>query len=376
MRDPLWSPEFELLRACCHSDAGLLTAAPQPNLHWESVFKLASYHRVLPALYTRLQNQPDVPANIQSALHARFFAHCQRAIRFSAELVTIVKTFEAERIPAIAQKGPVLAHVLYGDPVMREFGDLDILLRPGDVSRACDALRGLGYEKQLALSPRQEKAYLRSGYEYVFGRGAERNLVELQWNLLPRFYAVDLDVDDLFRRSVEKDFEGCQARVLSTEDQILFLCLHAAKHQWAQLGMIRDIVALSPLKIDWDWVCDEARRLGITRILVISLLLAHELLGAELPAAVATLPEVSGGREFVRTIQAKLAAGRELDPESLAYFRLLLHLRERWQDRVRFLWRLAVTPSVGEWQALQVPDALFPLYLGVRLFRILCRAVG
>lgn len=297
-------------------------------------------------------------------------------MRFSAELVGIVKHFNATGIPVIAQKGPALAQALYGDSVMREFGDLDLLVRPRDVFRACDALRDLGYDKQLELSPRQEKEFLRSGYEYVFGRGAEHNLVELQWNLLPRFYAVDVSVDDSFSRSVEHDFEGCQARVLNTEDQMLFLCLHASKHQWAQLGMIRDIAALSRLEIDWDWVWDDAGQSGITRILVISLLLAQELLGADLPVTLGTLPEVAESRKIAAAVGANVAAGRELRPESPAYFRFMLRLRERWQDRIRFLWRLAVTPSVGEWKAVQLRDELFPIYFGVRLFRLLARVAG
>src|SRR5205807_1206172 len=177
---------------CCHSDPELLTAALQRDLQWESVLKLASYHRVLPALYIRLHERADVPASIQSALQARFLPHCRRAMRFSAELVAITKRFEAAGIPVIAQKGPVLAELLYGDIAMREFGDLDVLVRPADVPRAITTLRDLGYEQNLQLSRRQEKAYLRSGYEYVFGRGAECNLVELQWNVLPRFYAVDV----------------------------------------------------------------------------------------------------------------------------------------------------------------------------------------
>jgi len=376
VRDASADPEFELLRASCHSNPQLLTAALQRDLQWERVLKLASYHRVLPALYTHLQHRVDVPASIQSALHARFFSHCQRAVRFSAELVTILRQLAAESIPVIAQKGPVLAHLLYGDAAMREFGDLDFLVRPVDVPQAIATLRDLGYEQNLQLSPRQEKAHLRSGYEYVLGRGAERNLVELQWNLLPRFYSVNVDIEDLFRRSVPYDFESCRARVLSTEDQLLFLCVHAAKHQWAQLGMIRDIATSSCLALDWDWVLDEARRLGIMRILATSLLLAHETLGSKLPTQGDALPEVAKCRRIVSAIKSNWEDGSGPHPESVAYFRFTLQLRERWLDRARFLWRLAVTPSVGEWTAVQVPDGLFPFYSGVRLGRLLRRAVS
>jgi len=373
--DPHLNPEFELLLACCHSDSRLLTSALQQELQWDSAFKLANYHRVLPVLYSRLRDRSDVPASVQWALRARFVAHCQRAMRFSAELAGILKQFEAAGIPVIAQKGPALAQVLYGDPAMREFGDLDLLVRTVDVPPAASSLRELGFEQNLQLSPGQENAYLRSGYEYVFGRGTERNLIELQWSLLPRFYAVDVDVDALFSRSVRCDFESYGARVLSAEDQTLFLCVHAAKHQWAQLGMLRDLTALSQLEIDWDWVLEEARRLGITRILLLSLLLAEEL-GAELPVVLATLPEVVECRQSTAAIQANVVDARELHPESAAYFRFMLQLRECWQDRARILWRLVVTPSISEWTAVRVPDALFPLYRGVRLFRLLRRAVS
>jgi hypothetical protein len=374
--DRLVNPEFELLRACCHSNPELLTATLERNLNWESVLNLASYHRLLPALYTRLHDRNDVPASIQSVLSARFITHCQRTMRFSAALVQVLKHFEAAGIPVIAQKGPVLAHKLYGDSAMREFGDLDVLVRQRDVRKASAALGELGYERNLELSPGQEKAYLRSGYEYVFGRGAERNLVELQWNLLPRFYAVDVSVDDLFRRSVQQDFEGCRARVLSPEDQMLFLCVHAAKHQWAQLGMVRDIAAISSRGVKWDWVFDEAGRLGIQRILAISLLLASELLGAELPVQVDVLPEGARCKRLVSTMKSSWVKGGELHSESAAYFRLMLQVRERWQERARFLWRLAVTPSVEEWKSVQVPDAMFPFYSCVRFGRLLRRAIS
>ncbi len=372
--DAAFSTEFALLRACCHSDPGLLESALCRDLQWERVFSLAAHHRILPALQARVQGRGDVPSSIQSALRARFLKHCQRVMRFSAELVAILKHFEARGVSVIAQKGPVLAHLLYGDAAMREFGDLDLLVPPGEVNRAVASLRELEYEKNLQLSPRQEKAYLRSGYEYVFGRGAERNLVELQWGLLPRFYAVDWDVEGLFARSQQHDFEGTRAQVLSREDQFLFLCVHAAKHQWAQLGMIRDIAALSQGELDWERVVAEGRRLGAMRIVAISLSLTRSLLGAGLPAGV--LSQLGVPQRLAKGIQSNLFVGEEIHLESAGYFHFMMRLRERRRDWASFLWRLATTPSVGEWKAVRIPDALFPLYSGVRCFRLLGRMIG
>jgi len=365
---------FDLLCACCGRGQEL-THTLGGELHWDEVFTQAAYHRVLPALCMALRGRPEVPASIQSALRARYLRHCQRAMRFSAELSSVLQHFEARGIPVIAQKGPALAHLLYGDSVMREFGDLDLLVRPADVPKAVDALTELGYEKNLQLSPRQEQAYLRSGYEYVFGRGKERNLIELQWNLLPRFYAVNVDVDGLFARSQEHVFDGCHARTLGLEDQFIFLCVHAAKHQWAQLGMVRDIAAIARFDLDWDFVLHDAKQLGILRIVLVSLMLADVLLGYEIPARVAGLKEIVSTQTLVERITDQMTAMREIAPESSAYFRFILQVRELMSDRAKFIWRLATTPSVGEWQAMKMPNVLFGFYPIVRAARLARRFV-
>jgi hypothetical protein len=64
------------------------------------------------------------------------------------------------------------------------------------------------------------------------------------------------------------------------------------------------------------------------------------------------------------------------ETESAAYFRLMLRLRERWQDRARFLSRLLFTPSVSEWNAVHLPKSLQPMYRVVRLWRLAKRLAG
>jgi len=298
--------------------------------------------------------------------------HQQQVLRYTAELAGILRQFERRRIPCIPHKGPVLSQRLYGDAAARQFGDLDLLVRAADVPRARAALAELGYEPHLALSASQEKEYLRSGYEYVFGSATGRNLVEVQWQILPRFYAVDFDMPALFRRAAEAEFEGSGIPMLRNEDLLLVLCVHAAKHEWPQLAMVRDIAAAARLDLDWDWIAGEAGRLGILRIVGISLVLAQELLYGPMPAM---RPYRAAGH----CIPATAAVGRKNayvpETESWTYFRRMIALRERWRDRLQFAWRLAVTPSVGEWKSVRLPDWLSPFYRGVRLLR-LARRVG
>ncbi len=102
-----------------------------------------------------------------------------------------------------------------------------------------------------------------------------------------------------------------------------------------------------------------------------SLALANNLFGAEIPEAVQGYAQCDHEVEVVvHRVIPLLSQEENLDPESVSYFRLMMDARERWQDRARFLWRLAVTPSVGEWSAIRLPAPLFPLYRAVRFFRL------
>jgi len=367
-----FGPEFELLLTCCKSTSQSdLLPLLRPDLNWDCVLESAQHHRVLPALCAALASQNL----LLSAIRIRAHKHAWRILHFTVELTRIARCFEQRGIPFLAYKGLALARLLYRDPAMRQFGDIDLIVRPRDVPRAKEALMELGYEPGFRLPTRQEKLFLRSGYEYVFGLKAERNLVELQWQIVPRFCSIKLDIDGLFERSIQIELDGLPLRTLGHDDQMLVLCVHAAKHEWTQLGMLRDIATLAQFDLDWNWIVTEARRLGILKILQISLLAVRELFAVDLPATLQSRSLVRAAA-LARTVVKNLPKNRESDTESLQYFRSQLQTRERLRDRVQFVWRLATTPGVEEWNTVRLPDRFFTLYRGVRIARLMKRFLG
>jgi hypothetical protein len=82
---------------------------------------------------------------------------------------------------------------------------------------------------------------------------------------------------------------------------------------------------------------------------------------------------IQGTAEIAAAVVARLQHNYEPDTESISYFRAQLQTRERWRDGARFVWRLATTPSVQEWQSVQIPDRCFPLYRCVRIARVMKR---
>jgi hypothetical protein len=418
IRTPSGSPEFDLLAACCAApvNADRIRKLLSTPLDWQRMLRLVDHHRVVPQVYAALAAlSHEVPAEPLAALRSRYQDNARKTLWFTAELQRVTSHLESAGIRTLAHKGPALAQALYGEVTRRQFSDLDFLILREDMSKAKATLLELGYLCGPDLCQSNEQAYIDSGCGYVFHSPAGRNLLDLQWRIVPHFYSIDFDEAAFFDRAEEIDLEmedgrprpysyatnatgenagsiateqplvlsnnreaaaecsrlGHRVRILCDEDLLLVLCVHAAKHVWVQLSWLCDIAQLMSSKPDWNAIQNEARRLGIERIVVVNLYLAHKLLSAPLaPQIEKRLQEDLSTATLANEIVRIIERSTHYDTDSIPYFRLMLRLRERWQDRARFLWRLTFTPSVSEWSAVQLPKPLQPLYRLVRLFRL------
>jgi hypothetical protein len=353
-----------------------LDARAKTPIRWDALFHLADQQGVTCLLYQALSGVTDgVPPDEMRALHRRHEANLHKVLLTARELIRILDRLDSLGVEVMPYKGPVLAETIYGDVAARQSGDIDLLIRARDLPRIKDAARDLGYAPHLALSDREEAAYLTSGYECAFDSAAGRNLLEVQWALQPRFYAVDFDMEGLFQRAVSAAVCGRETKTLSPEDLVLVLSMHAAKHMWTRLIWLCDIARLMQLPaLNWNWAENQARSLGIVRILRVTLLLTQRLLQTAIPAAIEndTMKD-RDARAWVQSIGERIVSGVLPDVESREYFRAMIRVRERRSDRMRFLWRLATTPGPGEWKSVRLPAPLFPLYRLVRLSRLAAR---
>jgi hypothetical protein len=373
--------EWSLLLAACSvpfTEEGferLRWVAWKP-VSWPSLFDLADRHGTAPLLYQALSDAgAEVSADATRLLRERYQLNLHKSLFLARELIRVLNRLSQSNIQVMPYKGVTLAEQMYGDIALRQSGDIDLLICPGDLARIKEAVRSLGYMPHDQLSEAEERAYLRSGYECAFDSPAGRNVLEVQWAIQPRFYAVDLAMEKLFQRAVTVTVAGQAMRTPSVEDQLLILSVHAAKHVWGRLIWLCDIARLMQAPdVKWDWVAEQASKLGIARILGITVLLANQLLGAPIPGALQrTLSEDREASALAKEIGAQVATGSSHDVESLEYFRLMMRLRERKADRVRFVQRLVFTPGPGEWKAVRLPEPLFPLYRLVRVARLAAR---
>jgi hypothetical protein len=375
------APEWNLLLAAIspdlrESDLNRIRFLLEKPVDWDAVLRLADQHGTSSLLYHDLAPlQNAIPPSALASLRRSYERNIHKSLFLARELIRILDCLDALGIEVIPYKGVVLSEAYYGDIAMRQSGDMDLFVRKQDVIRIKSAIRKLSYTPRLPIPEDAEADYIAAGYEWTFDSPAGKNLLELQWALQPRFYAVDFEMDGLFERAVDVTVAGRRMKTPSPEDLLLVLSIHAAKHVWGRLIWLCDIARIMKREnLNWDWVQSQAHRLGVERILHVTLLLANRLLATEIPTPIKDA--VMADRTvlpFVEQIAESVAAGVSYEEEKLSYFRLMMRLRERRMDRVRFLSRLTFTPGPGEWEAVRLPKILFPLYRVVRLVRLAAR---
>jgi len=346
------------------------------GIDWARLLALAARHGTSPLLQRHLPSLHDagVPKSTLAAVWARHEANRRRNDAMAAELARIVECLDAARIPVVPYKGPTLALAAYADPALREFGDLDLLVRARDVGRAREALRPLGYRAQNPLTPPQEAALLRSRrlYEFPLVDAERGRIVELHWRPDPEFAVLPLENDDWWVGLRTIELGGVRMRALPASELCLVLCLHGTKHFWCSLGWLVDVAELigREPRIDWEWIAATSRRLGCERHLGLALYFAHELLQVAVPQEVAALTCDRTVLDLAAQIRRTLFEP-DYQPFGVAEaFRWNQRLHRGVGRRARHAFDVAVMPGWGDWLQWRLPRALSWLYFPLRFGRL------
>ncbi len=206
------SAEWIALTACASpaADAAFLCKALS-DADWPALLALAEDHGVTQLLAATAQRLPSesVPAGARATLAERQRAQAFFTLRMSAELFRLAQRF-AEAFPErnsamLVVKGPALAMQAYGDAAMRNYGDLDLLVRHADIARATQLMINAGYQPQIPLSA---IAAGRIPGQYMFRQREAKLLVELHNDRTMRYYPRPLPIEQLFARSVRVPMDG------------------------------------------------------------------------------------------------------------------------------------------------------------------------
>jgi hypothetical protein len=189
--------------------------------------------------------------SLQSVMHEQKIAKVFRLLRQASVEPILAKGWAAARV--------------YPDTALRPYGDIDLLVGPGDSQKAANVLS----------SPEASDCWV---------------------DLHTKFSELDdRKTEDLFTRSITITLEGEQVRILSAEDQLALQAIHLLKHGgWRPLWLCDIAVAIESRAPHFGWDICLGRNQKRAKWITCAIGLAHTLLGAE----IASVPVAAQAREI------------------------------------------------------------------------------
>lgn len=390
------SSEVELLLCCVSTqvnpDTNLkIKELLNHDLNWAFLLKIARRHHVISLLHRSLDpsHAGCIPGDILNQLRQTSYRVALYNTLLTHELLDLLTCLEKNHIPAIPYKGPVLAASVYQDLGLRQFSDLDLLVKPEDFHQAQAVLRTQGYCLQGSL-----------GWEAHFKHGCQQLIVDLHQRTTPIFFAFELSFEHLWSHLETLTLADSKVPQLQPEHLLLILCVNLVKdccHWKLRLVQMCDVAQLLRVypQLNWSLVLSLAKDLGCQRLLFLALCLVQDLLDVNYPVQIQkNLLAEATVRSLAAQVHTKL--WEDPNPASAEHTRFAergfwtflwsynhgfyLRVRERWQDKITYclqwLWaclNVAVTPNQADWDLISLPKALHILYYPLHVVRLVLK---
>ena len=371
-------PEVRLLLDCARTrldtnSASRIKSLVSKDIEWAYLVRMARGHGVMPLLYRSLNSvcSDGVPKMTLEELREHFYANAGRNLLLAKELVKLLHLFSAHEISAIPYKGAVLAASVYGNLALREFGDLDVLVREREYQTAQRLLSARGYRLMKEFD-----------WESTLVHDSGTFAVDLHKGMTTREFSSPLGFEYLSGHLERITVAGTEVPTLSPGDTLLMLAIQITKDsgsRYFQLAKISDMAELLRVypHLDLAQVLRGARRLGGERMLLYSLRLANNLLGAVLPQEIVCEmqfhPALDGLVVYARRQLFDGGDRTVAGQPTVDQFRWLV--RERLRDKLYPYYLRYVTdvivPCALDRRLLPLPRELSFLYYFIRPVRLI-----
>jgi putative nucleotidyltransferase-like protein len=299
---PGWEPLLRVLRLQAEPSAEILNIPAQQAAALKDE---ARRQAILPLLGWLVQSgRIQLPQESAASLRQAFVQNTGRALAASALSARIAESLSQAGIQAIVLKGVALSQLLYGQPGVRQVGDIDLWIPQEQVLRADQVLRSAGYRRispMAELSPSQWRLYCTLRHEFAYLEPQYGFRAELQWKL-SNCGALSIGThSEALAHSRTVVLPGATIPFLGDEDLVLHLCIHGGVEAWPKLKWLIDVAALFQ-RLDFESarsLAEKARQRGLERLLGVAARLSVELLNT--PAGEGLPESLGSGSPAVRS---------------------------------------------------------------------------
>jgi hypothetical protein len=303
-----------LLKACLLDDADAIAAWRIWRKSVDVDTLDAGSIRLLPMLAARLQalglDDPDFGR--YRGVQRRTWARNRLLFRGAGR---VLAALHETRIPVMALKGLALAAHYYPVESTRWMGDFDLLVRREDAFRTMEVLESIDWHASVNRPTRLADLAIHHARPFRDPSTSEVE-ADLHWTIMYARYS-DRAEAATWERAEPIEIEGASAVAPSASDLLIHVCVHGMR--WNDMPPVRWAADAAMLirsgKIDWSYLCEQARRWGAALPLAYAFGYLRDQLRLDVPEAVVAemrAAPVSSEQRFLFEVQQKPAVASRL----------------------------------------------------------------
>jgi len=327
----------------------------------------------MPLLYGILRQRTILPPDLEQAFSSAYYGNACRNSLLLRELAIVLNACQQRSVQVLVLKGAALAETVYKDIALRPMSDVDLLVKPAQLTKARQLLTDLGFvlmgvELHTGYTEefRSEETWCKAGVVEV--------AIDLHWGLFNRLYYQNrLSLDWLWATAQPIQFDRATALTLGANAQILYLCAHLVLHHDGE-GLlwchdIAEIITLYP-NLDWAEILDRAQVYDLVTPLQRTLTKLVDHWGVPIPTdIVVQITRLESSPAEAQVI--RYLSTRHLGI-SLRLFLADLSGAANWRQWLRFAWNTLFPTQTYMQQRYQIPKTsptwVYYLYRWLRAF--------
>lgn len=241
-------------------------------------------HGVFPLVYHTLKEYSFIiPEDVVLKMKYINLNIAKQNMLMTSELIKIMKLLEENNVEAISFKGPTLSQMAYGDITLRQYSDLDILVKSKNVKEAFEILKKNNYISKYSSELLDNKYLFDVSKDIILYN--EKATVELHWKLFEkRFFSFSNNFNEqIFEHTSFISINNSNIRVLSIEFFVFYLIIHGSKHYWERIEWLNDIhrILLQNTNLDYKKLFNYSLKLNARKMTATSLLMLEKFYNFE-----------------------------------------------------------------------------------------------
>jgi hypothetical protein len=257
---------------------------------WEEVVLNIIERGMGPLFYTKLSklsNHTFITDVNKEQLKQTYYRTLSRGVLMYSVFSKAVEALNANGIKVIVLKGAYLSEKLYEDIALRQFSDIDLLIKEADGIRCIKILDQLGFK------PFGNSVYdmirEHTGIVHYLPMVLNGVSIEIHIRLHLKSNNYNIKVNEFIATAIPVSISGVNVYALNTYDLLIHLCVHLDSHfvkggiQFNGFSDIVNVLDVYGADIDWSAFIESCRNHECEKVVFKYLLIAFKYFNVNIP---------------------------------------------------------------------------------------------